>query len=258
MVKSNTMRRDLKSIRRTKLARSSDWPLYRRFLVLITIILLLLLGAYFAGLFLLSNLNIFWGTVNPNGGSGPKDTIAPSPPTIFSLPEATNSAALNVKGFAEPGGTVILFVNESQKDTQIADKEGRFSFNDLRLETGENRFGALVKDSSENESRTSTTQTVVFDKEPPKLEVNAPEDGDTVSEEKGKQTFVNVSGNVDGGAKVTVNGNLAIIREEGKFEHRLLLTEEGENTIKIEAKDAAGNKTVVEKTIIFKKLEAQD
>lgn len=249
------MPRDLRSIKKTKFSRSSDWPLYRRFIVLISVILILLIGTYFAGLILLSNLDIFWGTVAPNGSVGPSDNIAPSPPTTFSLPEATNSATIKISGFAEPGGNVKLLVNNSEKDSQIADKEGKFTFTDVKLETGQNQIVTVVKDKAGNESQPSRSQAVVFDKEPPSLEVTAPENGNIIKEEKGKQTFLAVSGQVEEGTRVTVNGNLAIVRDEGKFEYRLLLLKEGDNRITIEAQDAAGNKTTVGKTVIYKKFE---
>lgn len=241
------MRRDSKVFK----TKSSDWPLYRRFFILVTAIATILLTTYFVGLAILSRIGTREETFTQ------RDRIAPPPPTLISIPQATNSAKLSIKGFAEAGSTVSLFLNGSEKDSQLVGSEGQFAFEEVDLELGENEIYATAKDQASNESRPSTTYKVVIDQKPPKLEVTAPEDNAIIKEEEGKQTFVLTKGKVEEGATVTVNGYQAIVREEGDFEYRLLLTEEGENIIKIEAKDLAGNKTTVEKTVIYRKLKEE-
>lgn len=229
--------------------KSSDWPLYRRFFILIAIIAVILLGTYSIGLALLSRIGA------PDETFTQRDRTAPPPPTLSSIPQATHSAKLNIKGFAEAGSTVTLFLNSNEKDSQLANAEGQFVFEEVPLEQGENEVYAIAKDATGNESRSSTVYKVIIDRKPPKLEVAEPEEGATVTEEKDKQTFVLVKGVAEENAIVTVNGYQAIVRGEGDFEYRLLLSDEGEIFIKIEARDLAGNKTTVGKTIIYEKLE---
>ncbi len=229
-------------------ARSPDWPLYRRFFILVAAITAILMGTYFIGIALLSRI----GT--PEETFTERDRTAPPPPTLSSIPQATHSAKLNIKGFAEPGATVTLFLNNSEKDSQLTNAEGQFVFEEVPLEQGENGVYATAKDATGNESRPSTTYKVIIDRKPPKLEVTEPEEGVVITEEKDKQTFILVKGTVEENTIVTVNGYQAIVQGEGNFEYRLLLSEEGEIFIKIEARDLAGNKTTIGKTIIYEKL----
>jgi len=231
--------------------KSSDWPLYRRFIILLTAIAAVLLGTYFVGLAILSRLGTREEIFTQS------DRTAPPPPTLSSVPQATNSAKLNIKGFAEAGSTVALFLNSNEEDSQLVSAEGQFVFEEVPLEQGENEIYAIAKDATGNESRQSTVYKVIIDRKPPKLEVTEPEDNAIISEEKDKQPFVLVKGNVEENTIITVNGYQAIVRGEGDFEYRLPLSEEGANTIKIEARDLAGNKTTIEKTIIYKKLESE-
>lgn len=236
--------------------KESDWPLYRRFFLLVVAIVAILSLTYFAGLIVLANLNLFWGGTEPEPIVKKEGSIPP--PQVFSLPQATHSATLKITGFAPEGTTVALFVNEEETDSQITDKEGQFVFEKVNLNRGENKIYATGKSQSGAESQPSTIQTVVLDQEPPKIEITSPEDGQIVKEEEDQPTFVNVSGKVSENAVVTVNGRQAIVNGEGTFDHRLRLTEEGENTIKIEAKDPAGNRTTVEKTVIYKKITSDE
>lgn len=229
---------------------SSDWLLYRRFLILVAAIVVVLLGTYFIGLAILSHLGTRDETFTQS------DRIAPPPPVLSNIPQATSSAKLNIKGFAESGSTVALFLNRSEKDSQLANSGGQFAFEEVNLELGENEIYATAKDSTGNESQQSTIYKITIDQKPPKLEVTEPENNFIIKEEKDKQTFVLVRGKVEEGCTVTVNEHQAIVREEGNFEYRLLLTDSGEVAIKIEAKDLAGNKTTIEKVVIYKKLES--
>jgi len=229
--------------------KSSDWPMYHRFILLVAAIVILLVGTYFVGLALLSHLG------NRDETFTQRDRIAPPPPTLTNIPQATNSATLKVAGFAEVGSTVKLFLNGNENDSQLVGAEGQFIFEKVNLESGENEIYATARDTVGNESPLSNTYSITIDQQPPKLEVTAPADNVIVKEEKDKQTFVLVTGKVEGGATVTVNDYQAIVREEGNFEYRLLLTTAGENKIKVVARDLAGNKTTVEKTVIYHQLE---
>jgi hypothetical protein len=236
--------------------KESDWPLYRRFFLLVAAIMAILALTYFAGLVVLANLNLFWGEAGPEPIVKKEGPIPP--PQVLNLPQATHSATLKIAGFAPEGTTIALFVNEEEVNSQITDKEGQFVFEAVNLNQGENKIYVTGKNQSGAESQPSTTQTVLLDQEPPKVEITSLEDNQIIKEEKDQPTFVSVSGKVSENAAVTVNGRQVIVNGDGIFDHRLRLTEEGENTIKIEATDAAGNKTTVEKTVIYKKLEESE
>lgn len=215
-----------------------------------------LIIVYFAGLTVLSRIDTVFPGIEPPITSTHNNVVPP--PNIFSLPQATNSASLKVQGFAPQGTAVTLFVNEREIDSQITDKEGKFVFEDVRLDPGENKIYMIGRNQSGIESQPSLAQTVVVDQQPPKIELTSPEDGLIIKEEKDQPSFVTVSGSVSESAVVTVNGHQAIVNSENTFDHRLRLAEEGENIIKIEAQDKAGNKTTVEKTVIYKKLEGEE
>jgi len=223
--------------------------MYRRFILLVTAIVILLVGTYFVGLTLLSRLG------NRDETFTQRDRVAPPPPTLTNIPQATNSAILKVAGFAEAGSTVKLFLNGNENESQLVGAEEQFVFEKVNLESGENEIYATARDTAGNESPPSTSFRVTIDQKPPQLEVSEPENGAVIKEEKDKQTFVLVKGKVEEKATVTVNDYQAIVREEGNFEYRFLLTAEGENKLKIVARDAAGNKTTIEKTVIYKKIE---
>ncbi len=233
-------------------AKSSDWLLYRRFIIFVGAIVVILLGTYFVGLTILSRLGTREETFTE------RDRTAPPPPVLTSIPQATHSAKLNIKGFAEPGTTVRLFLNNLEKESQLIGAQGDFIFEEVALESGQNEVYASATDSAGNESRASSTYKVIIDQKPPKLEVSEPKNGAVITQEEGKQGFVLVKGKVEENATVTVNNHQAIVRGEGDFEYRLLLNDPEENIIKIDARDLAGNKTTVEKTVIYRKLEEEE
>ena len=64
------------------------------------------------------------------------------------------------------------------------------------------------------------------------------------------QSTVKVLGKTDPGVRVTVNGFWAVIDENNNFSYNLPL-QNGENMIKIEAIDQAGNKTEKEIKVTY-------
>ncbi len=169
-----------------------------------------------------------------------QDVIPPPVPRLSFLPEATNSAVLTITGFTEPRAEVVIEFNQKQITTQ-ADEEGKFILEKLNLDPGENQVRALAIDAAGNKSEYSKPLKVVYDQEPPKLEILSPQDGIAVEERN-----LEVRGVTEPEARVLVNDHLVIVDEEGKFNTRLIL-KEGGNQIKIVAQDLAGNQT--EKTL---------
>ncbi len=191
----------------------------------------------------------FVDLITPNGEEGVletgRDNLPPPPPQLDPLPEATNSASLAISGQAEAGAELVLFQNGEEKEKTKVNEEGDFIFSQVELEEGENIFLARAYDEAGNESQASLAQTVIFDKEPPALEIESPGDGQTINDNK----EIIIKGKTEKEAVVTVNERQVIVGLEGNFEADYFLTE-GDNEIIVVAKDKAGNKT--EKTIKVK------
>ena len=165
-----------------------------------------------------------------------EDIIPPPVPRLSFVPEATNSVTISISGFTEPKVKVKIKFNEEEFNTQ-ADEEGKFLLEKLILKQGRNKISALAIDESGNQSEYSEPLEVVYDNEPPKLEIEAPQDGSATEEQN-----IEVKGVTEPGARVLVNNHLVIVDEKGKFNTKLIL-KEGGNEITVLAQDNAGNKT---------------
>jgi len=166
------------------------------------------------------------------------DTIAPFAPQLAIPYEATTSAKIDVSGFAEAGSTVRLFNNGSKVEETEASDQGEFSFSQVSLNDGNNELTALSVDRAGNESAQSRSRNVVWDQQPPELEITNPitDGGKATSEVK----ILTVEGKSSEDAKVYVNDRLAMTESEGTFTVRVNLNE-GENQILVRAVDVAGN-----------------
>ena len=157
-------------------------------------------------------------------------------PRLSPLPQATNSAQLAISGYAPEGMEVIILLNGENIKKTTTDKNGEFSIKAIELEEGNNLIEAVSVDGK-NESEAYTT-TVFLKKNAPELEITSPKNGDSFFD---KDQEVEVKGNTEAGSLVIINENLAIVDSSGNFEHMVVLTE-GENEIKIQSRDKAGNK----------------
>jgi hypothetical protein len=141
------------------------------------------------------------------------------------------------------GDTVKIYLNGPEAGSVVADTEGLFTFLDLPLIKGNNIIFGKTTDADNRQSEPSETFTLVYSTDKPKIDVDTPKDGDVI---KNLDKSVLVKGKVDKKAEVKVNGRLAILSSDNRFEV-LLGASEGNMEIKIEAVDEAGNKE--EKTI---------
>ena len=160
-----------------------------------------------------------------------------SAPILNPLPQATNSAEILISGKTQANKTVDLYINNDQKDSTQADKDGIFLFTET-LGNGTNQIAAKTEDNNKT-SDFSNTYTVSFINKAPALNVTAPNDGQSFSKD---QNSANVTGNTDPGVSVTVNGFWAVLDENNNFSYNLPL-QNGDNQIKVVATDQAGNKT---------------
>ncbi len=205
--------------------------------------ILLGMALFFLGVPALIKMAVFIGSLNSSSTPIERsDNLSPSPPTFKPVFEATNSAELSLYGFAEAESTIKLFLNGKEKEV-IADNDGNFTFNEIKLKLGKNEFYAFATDKAGNESNISKRITVFYENEPPELEISSPEDGSTFWEED-KQ--IDILGKTDPDANLLINDHFVVVNQEGGFSYQISLTE-GENEIKVIATDKAGNET--ERTI---------
>ncbi|MFZ5932877.1 MAG: Ig-like domain-containing protein [Patescibacteria group bacterium] len=170
------------------------------------------------------------------------DTTPPAPPRLSRLPEATNKTEVELSGTTEEGATVILFINGKEEEI-VADADGKFAFS-LPLRKGENEVYAKAKDLAGNESQPSAVQIVIFDNEPPNLDISSPDDGSQFYGEKQRQ--LTITGVTEGGVTLTINDRIVKVEEDGSFTFVTTLGEGG-NSFNFKSTDKAGNQT--EKTI---------
>ena len=207
-------------------------------------IILVILLVFKFGIPLLVNFSLFLS------GSGKEeakiqDPSFIAPPILDSFPQATSSANIIISGVASENQTIDLYVNDYLIDKTKTKKDGRFSF-DTIIKPGENiiKTKAVVKNK---ESEFSQPLTVSFKSAPPSLTLSSPSDGQSFSKD---QNTVDVNGTTDTDVKITVNGFWAITDNDGDFSYRLPL-KNGENKIKIEATDLAGNRTEKEIKVTY-------
>lgn len=174
------------------------------------------------------------------------DTTPPPPPRLDTLPEATKDLSVDVNGSTEAGATVILIINDKESEV-LANKSGRFS-KTLELLDGQNTVLAYAKDTAGNESKRTEEYTIVFDNEPPELELVSPEDG---AERFGSsQRQVSIEGSTEEHATVTINDRLVVVDSSGRFSYTTTLSE-GDNEFTIKAEDVASNATEQKITVKY-------
>ncbi len=148
----------------------------------------------------------------------------------------TNKDELEIEGKASPGLDVAIYQNDKEIAKVKADQSGAFK-EKVTVSSGEHVFTAATV-TDKGATKKSKSVKVIIDQTAPVLTIDTPKKG-----EKSNKESLTVEGKVtdDHLDQVTVNGKKAAIKD-GKYSARILL-ENGKNTIKVTAKDAAGNKT---------------
>lgn len=167
------------------------------------------------------------------------DKTPPAPPFFDYFPEAVSKTGFEIKGKSEEGATIIINFNDATQEV-LTETSGEFSYN-VSLIKGSNTFFATAKDASGNESVKSKIVTVVFDNEPPKLDISTP--GDGASYFGSKQKDLNITGSTEVGVTLYVNERyIEVNPEEGTFSYVYSL-DVGENSLNFKSTDKAGNQT---------------
>ena len=178
-----------------------------------------------------------------------KDEVPPQTPVLSAaLPEATYSAELSLAGFAEPESSVIFVLNSEEIAQVEVDEAGNFK-QEINLNDGENELILYGLDEAGNESLKTRSYQIIQDGEAPFLDITTPENGASIELKKNRNTPI--SGQTEPLARVYLNGRLIFADSEGNFSSSFYL-EEGENTLKFEAVDKAGNKTSKEIQVKFR------
>ncbi|OGM19265.1 hypothetical protein A2686_04725 [Candidatus Woesebacteria bacterium RIFCSPHIGHO2_01_FULL_38_10] len=166
------------------------------------------------------------------------DTIPPPPPKFNSLPSFTNQEKIEIKGSTEAGVVIYLFINR-EKNEILSNNQGEFSYT-FYLKEGENTISALVRDSAANESVKTQDLKIILDKKPPILNITSPSEGSNFYGPKERQIVI--KGETEEDSSVNINGRFVVVESDGSFAFATTL-EQGENSFKIIAKDAADNKS---------------
>lgn len=229
-----------------RLARKEEGDIIKRIVLLSALSVIIIILIFTIGIPLLGGFADLMGRIlgNKNIANVSQSTV-PSPPILESLPGATNSASLAVSGFASEGNKVEIFLN-SNKVGEADVAGGKFKYESVNLTSGDNEISVKSLSGSGKESDFSQVSKVILDKNAPKLTVDSPSDGQSFS---GVSKII-VQGVSDLDAEVLVNGFLAKVGSDGKYEVAIPLSE-GDNTIEVKAIDNAGNTTVVKIKVNF-------
>lgn len=219
----------------------------RRLVASLVILVVSIIILIYAGIPLLAKTIIFFTSNRLESiTTNVSNTTLISPPVLDSLAEATNSSVISISGMAEKESTVKIFVNAKEAVKVMADRDAKFIAKNLKLSEGTNTVVAVtLKDNQE--SSPSGSLTIVFKKNPPKLDISSPTEGQKFIAES-KDTAI--SGETDPGNKITVNDRFVIVDSYGKFNYKVTLSD-GDNNFRVVATDIAGNQTIVERKVNF-------
>ena len=199
---------------------------------------------------LLERLSLFVDEMNSDTGDEvTEDTNLLFAPIIDSVPTATNSARINISGYAENAERVEILVNDiSKKNVQVSQSNSSFS-TDVPLYEGENSITIVALDENDTKSQPSEPIIVSYVADGPELIIDSPEENQEV---RGNNGVVAVRGLTDSSADISVNGRWVLVKSDGSFTYEYRLSE-GDNEIKIVAEDSAGNQSETTRHVRYSK-----
>jgi flagellar hook assembly protein FlgD len=169
-------------------------------------------------------------------------TVRTQPPTLtVTEPVESNSFVSNtlisVKGTVPPDVSVLVNGREA-----TVDEQGGFAL-DIVLDEGENRLEIVARDEVGNETRSE--RLVTLRSQGPTVNLTSVPDGLTV-----RDPSLRVSGQVEPGSTLQVNGNTVPVDANGNFS-TLIVLQGGNNLLTVTATDIAGNATSVQRTVHY-------
>ncbi|TCS95440.1 bacillopeptidase F [Hazenella coriacea] len=205
-----------------------------------------------------TNANRSWQFVSGAWAQSPKDEgnymiralvdYEAFTPTIKSPTDGlyTNKSEVKVEGTSAPGVNVSVMNNGKVVATVEPTAQGTYSAN-ITLNKGENTL--TVKSTTDKGSTDpSDPVKVILDQTAPTISIDKP-----VNHFKTNQQAVTIVGQASDQYlhEVVVNGAKAKLNADGTYSHRMLL-ENGENVIKVVAKDRAGNAAETQVKVLAK------
>ena len=216
--------------------RKEDEEITKKTVVLGGVTVLIFAIVLVFGLPLLIKLSVLLGNSKKLSKNDQEKVLPPLPPRLVVSFEATNSAKFSISGVAEPKVEVELLKNDVSIGKKTVDDKGGFVFDNIILDNGGNTFTALASTQKEGNSELSKTVTVIYDDQPPSLNmINPSEDKVTVD-----SPDFDIVGKSERGVSVTVNGRLALVDDEGMFKLKVQLNA-GKNSLEIILRNPAGN-----------------
>lgn len=225
--------------KRSRLKRKTNDQITKKtvFLGLITILSGALMLIY--GLPLLIRFSVFLGEGKTKKGTITEEKILPPlAPRIVRDFEATNSAQIKIKGFAEAKVVVELYKNDISIGTTDVSENGDFTFDKITLDSGDNYFNAIASTEKSGRGDGSETINIIFDNLAPSLTITNPSE-DSLSVD---YPDFDIVGTTDKGSSVMINGKIVKVDDNGGFKEKWQLNT-GKNDLEIIARDVAGNET---------------
>ncbi len=209
---------------------------------IVLFIIFLNFGIPFAG-----RLASIIGSAKNNGATVQSESGAPINPQLDPLPEFVSKNSIVLSGRAEPGSTLRIYRNGDNIKEVLVDQSGSFSVS-IDLSNGDNHIWVTSVDSEKKESEKSREYLVVFDDQPPTIDITKPTDGEAISGAANK--MITVEGKTEKDVRLTVNDRLASVKDDGTFTVKIGLND-GSNDLNFVATDLAGNKTEKKITVTF-------
>lgn len=229
-----------------RLARKEEKDIVKRIFLLSIVSIILIFVLVTVGITALGKFSDFLDVVFKDDKELVMEETNLLPPILDNISGSTNNESLKVTGFSAGSVKVMIYKN-AQLSGEVNLEGGKFEY-DLILTEGENEISAKSSKHDGIESDFSIPVVVKLDKTEPKLEVTNPVEGQSFF----ANSRITVEGKTEHDAQVFVNGFLANVGVEGKFDVNIPLVE-GDNDIEVKALDEAGNTNIVKVRVNFRK-----
>ena len=224
--------------KRSRIERKNEEQITKKTIFLGILTIFVFISVLIFGLPLLIKFSVFLGESKSKKDTQTENIVPPLAPR-FTVPfDATNSATLNINGFAEPKTTVELFKNDVSLNKIEVSDSCDFSFENVALDEGGNDFSAVAIKGDTTSSEKSKILIISYDKTNPELTLTNPSETSLTVD----SADFDVVGKTEAGVSVSINGRIASVDDNGNFKLKIQLNS-GNNDIEIIVTDAAGNKT---------------
>jgi hypothetical protein len=170
--------------------------------------------------------------------------------TVEKLPGATNDKSVTIKGEAKDAKRVMIFVNDQIVEDNLKVENGKFTYEYEMEDEGEYKIQAAVIEGFPVRLRgdKSTLMVVVADWTAPSSDTKL-----IYTREITASAFT-LRGTIDPDTTIVVSTGdkkyVAKSNGEGEFRLRDIPVVEGENRFDVELRDAAGNRTKLDKDVV--------